>query len=1841
MPGPGGSVGSTQEKIATLIKQRGLIKGKLTRLINYVNSFDPEKDDHCEIKARSSELKSIMDNFETIQTQIEEWDTADGQELIQEDERSSMESKYYTIKGHMEKLLEESSGNLSQQFSSTINNPQDSVISKPRVKLPQLELPMFDGALKEWPTFKNLFMCAVNSANIPILQKFQYLKSSLKGEAAGLISSLLISEENYTKALQILTTRYENKTIIVNHHLKNFINHPTITKNNLKEYLVVLQQSLDSLNALGIPVNTWDVVIIFLITQKLDNSLRAAWEINRKDSKIPEIKELLDFLNLRVTAYELMNDRVIESPKHFFKPLQKVTHVTTTPTSVIPNVQCIMCQGQHYLFKCPTFLEYTVKRRIDFIKSHNLCYNCLQPFNNKHKCSSKRCFTCNGKHHTVIHMENPPRKVNTSMVTHSYTNQSLEQTPRILKPHSVQVHTNTNTPTDLKSNISISQSYPTQDSTHIDRHNTNMQSTSKQDSIQYIQNTHIDSNTTQSAVLFSNATTNHILLSTALIKIQDSAGCWHRARALLDSGSEVNLVTHRLARSLQCKFLPDFHIIQGVGDSSKQTQLCINTNIASNHSDYNINLNFIVMDNITVSLPHNFIDISSWNIPNKQLKHLADPKFYIPADIDILIGAQVFYSLLLSGRISLGNKHPQLIESVLGWIISGPLVVNIPSANNMQISLHLSTQPIEDVLVKFWNQEEITPKSIQTPEEKHCEKLFIDTIHQHNNGHFTVELPILKNRIQELGNSFNTAYRCLLQLEARFQKDPELYTIYKSFIDEYVTLGHAEYINNFQQSDTLPSYFLPHHPVIKPQSRTTKLRVVFNASAKTSTGTSLNDILLEGPNIYNDVLDIIIKFRMYKYVFSCDIIKMFRCIFIKPEQRALQRILWRESKSAPLKCLQLLTVTYGTKSAPYLACRTLRHLAEQNLHNYPLAANVITSDCYMDDCLSGADTIESVRETSKQLVELLDKGGFKLHKWTTNNSNTLDFLPKEQLSCNETYDLSPNNIIKTLGLQWVPSNDTIQIAIPDFKEIKYTKRNVLSTIAQIFDPLGILAPTTIIAKILMQDIWKLNIDWDKIITEDLKNTWLSFHKNLKYLQNIFIPRYHFSDIPKEITIIGFCDSSQKAYGACIYYRATYPNKHATCSLGIAKTRVAPLKTQSLPRLELCGGLLLAKLKDRVVKVLSKFTIHSIYLFTDSSILLHWIRSPYRKVHTYVSHRLMEIIELTDAKSWNYINTKENPADCLTRGIPPQDLQNHTIWWNGPKWLVEDPSNWPIANPPTVSETDYPVELGKAQRDQLVVTTTTKVSQPELNFYEFFHNHSNFTRLVRIMAYVLRFIHHTKNKTRSQTSHLLSLTDWKNAHNLIIRIIQQKRFPKEYTELQNLKSRKLQSTHPHTHTHPYTNSHTHQYTETQNLYTFKNSPLRKHNPFLDDDNIIRIGGRIQHADIPYNQAHPIILPSKDHITTLIVENYHLRLLHSGIQNTLANLRLRYWPLNGRNEVKGVIHRCVRCVRFRAQACEQQMANLPSPRVNLDRAFTHVGVDFSGAIYIRSAMTRNCKYVKGYICLFVCMSSKALHLELVTELTTQAFMCALKRFISRRGICSVIYSDNATNFKGAYNELNELYKMFHSKESYSQIGNYCNINNIKWKFTIPLASHMGGLYESGIKSVKTLLKKHLCNVKLTYELLYTVLVQIEGILNSRPMCTLTDVPNDIACLTPAHFIIGAPITDLPEPSVLNLLENRLSLYQKLTQMKQKFWSQFYKNYLSELQPRSKWLQIKSNLNKGDIVILKEECTPPACWPLGKIVSVNKNKHDNLVRSVVIRTAKGEYTRPINKIVLLPVK
>lgn len=1819
--------------LQSLVIQRGSLKGKLTRISNYVQAFNTLTDDSSNIKVRYDELNSLFEKIENVQNQIEAMDNDTEKVAIHEQERDANEHKFFQTKAAMERILNPASHN------STMNESQYSQAIQPQVKLPQLQLPIFDGAIKEWPVFKNIFKTAVDSCNIPTLHKFQYLKSSLKGEAAGLVSSLIISEANYHKAWDILIKRYENKTIIVNHHLKTFVNYSTITRYNLKDFLVALQQSLDSLRSLDLPIDSWDVILVFLITQKLDNSLRAAWEMSRKETTVPKFNDLLEFLNLRVTAFEMLADKQIDKPSFTQTRMAHLTSVSNT------DAVCSMCNGSHRLHKCPSYLELPIPKRIEFVKAKSLCYNCLQAYQPKHNCSKTSCFTCRGKHHTSIHLDSPPRKVNYTTVAdnsfqqeHAYAqnihnNSNFSQQTQNIPHHSQQTQNiptynlQMNSPsihsysqsTDIPTNTSTYKSHPAHTSqAYQQTHSIDTHAQSQNQPLIPIADVKTASTST---VMFANANAPQVLLSTAVINVRDAAGRWHKARALLDSGSEVNIMSHRIATLLKHKLYYSACDIQGIGNTYKHTQVSATADISSRTNHYNRRLNFVVMDNITVPLPHKFINTQNWNIPSAQASKLADPTFFIPSDIDLLLGAEIFYDILQSGHIRLGDNMPQLIETTLGWVVSGSYIADKRAISLAQVSLFVTLQQTDDLLRRFWEQEEVvTPKKLLSPEQKYCEQLFQDTTIQTESGNYMVNLPILENKFSQLGNSFNTAYRCLLHLESRFQKDKNLHNEYKKFIHEFITLGHAEYITDFNQSTSCnKSFYLPHHAVLRPDSQTTKLRTVFNGSAKTDTGVSLNDVLLEGPNIYNDILDIILRFRLHKYIFTADIVKMFRNIFINPDHRPLQRLLWRDTKSDPLQCIQISTVVYGTKSAPYLACRTLRYLAEKYRERYPLAAECIQLDCYMDDFLSGGQSLEQVNELCTQLIDLLKIANFELHKWSANHSSILEhvhMLDKDANGDNNVYDFTPDCVVKTLGLRWMPSIDNFQIHIPDLKKLKPTKRNMLSQISQIFDPIGFLAPSTILVKILMQDVWKLKLAWDDELPLHIQNTWNEFCNRLNDWRTVKIPRCYFAEIPLTIMLIGFCDSSVKSFGGCLYLHATYNNRQPTCTLIMAKTRVAPIKSQSVPRLELCGALLLSQLTVKFLNATAtKIHISDVILFTDSLVILNWIKTPFsRKLNPFVSHRLREIVDTTKSENWHYVNTRENPADLLTRGVYPDKLPTLKLWWNGPSWLLQDSSTWPLTDPAIPLDLDS-TEL--ASKNCFHVSNKIKKNY----FYEVFKNYSSFGKVVRIIAFVFRFVYKLKNKDNNLPSQLTVL-ELSTANRFIIRMVQEQAFPKELEELQQLRSR--------------TDDENSSNTE---LFTFKHSPLRKLNVFLDNYGLIRAGGRLTQSDIPYNHAHPIILPAKEHITTLIIRHYHIILLHSGTLATLSTIRFKYWPINGRSEVGKVIHRCTRCIRFRAQACGQQMADLPPPRVTLDRPFIHTGVDFSGAIYLRSSMSRNCRYHKAYICLFVCLATKLLHLELVSELTSEAFICALKRLIARRGSCKYLYSDNASNFKGANNELVELNKMFKNDTTYSEIVNYCTMNNIQWKFTIPLASHMGGLYEAGIKSVKALLKRQLCNAKLTYELMYTLLVQVEGILNSRPLCSISDSPNDLEYLTPAHFAIGSAITDLPEPNMLDMNDKRLNMYQKLTQIRQRIWKQFYRNYISELLPRNKWLQSKANLKVGDMIIIKDEATPPSCWPLGKVIAVNVNSQDGLVRSVLIKTVKGEYTRPIHKLILLP--
>lgn len=380
-----------------------------------------------------------------------------------------------------------------------------------------------------------------------------------------------------------------------------------------------------------------------------------------------------------------------------------------------------------------------------------------------------------------------------------------------------------------------------------------------------------------------------------------------------------------------------------------------------------------------------------------------------------------------------------------------------------------------------------------------------------------------------------------------------------------------------------------------------------------------------------------------------------------------------------------------------------------------------------------------------------------------------------------------------------------------------------------------------------------------------------------------------------------------------------------------------------------------------------------------------------------------------------------------------------------------------------------------------------------------------------------------------------------------------------------------------------------------------------NIFLDGSGLVRVGGRLQHANLNYDQKFPLLLPANNFAVDLLIIHEHRRLGHSGPQNVLGNLRRRYWPLSGIRQVKRLIKKCILCHRFNAQFASQLMAPLPLDRVEVSRPFAKTGVDFAGPIATRAYRLRKAPLLKSYLAIFICMVTKAVHLEVVSDLTTEAFIASLRRFIGRRGNPSTIYSDNGTNFVGANNQLRELASFFQSQDNFDYIRTFLSQTEITWKFIPARSPHWAGLWEAAVKSAKSHLTRLLKMSIFTFEELTTIMVQIEAILNSRPLYPLSADPNDLLPLTPGHFIIGSPLTAFPERNVSDIPVNRLTFWEQCTKIQQDFWRRWSVDYLHQLQHGPKWQKSADNLKFGQLVLVRSEDRPPLNWPLARVIEI----------------------------------
>lgn len=419
---------------------------------------------------------------------------------------------------------------------------------------------------------------------------------------------------------------------------------------------------------------------------------------------------------------------------------------------------------------------------------------------------------------------------------------------------------------------------------------------------------------------------------------------------------------------------------------------------------------------------------------------------------------------------------------------------------------------------------------------------------------------------------------------------------------------------------------------------------------------------------------------------------------------------------------------------------------------------------------------------------------------------------------------------------------------------------------------------------------------------------------------------------------------------------------------------------------------------------------------------------------------------------------------------------------------------------------------------------------------------------------------------------------------------------------------------------------------------RRSPLRWYNPLICKDGLLRVGGRLENSEESEGFKHPIILPARHRCTKLIFEQFHFRLLHAGPQLLLASIRQRYWPLGGRNIARAVVHKCLTCSRAKPKLVQQFMGELPAARITVARPFSKTGVDYFGPVYVRPGPRRIA--VKAYVAIFVCMCTKCVHIELVSDLSTEGFLQALRRFTARRGRCTDLYSDNGTNFVGARNRLQELFKLWNDRQHRDQVSKFCADEGINWHFNPPSAPHMGGLWEAAVRSAKHHLLRVVGSNTLMFEDMHTLLVQVEGCLNSRPLTPMSEDPSDLEPLTPAHFLVGSSLQFFPEEDLRAVPANRLRHWQAVQQQLQNFWDRWKREYLCQLQGRSKRWDPPVAIEVGRLVIIHDNNQPPMRWRMGRIINTHPG-NDGVVRVVTIKTASGELRRPVEKISFLPLK
>ena len=1658
--------------------------------------------------------------------------------------------------------------------------------------LPKREIPIFDGNPLKYHSFIKAFENGVERNTSNNCDRLYFLEQYTKGHAKGLVRSCqhIESSRGYVKAKALLKEHYGNEQKVAAAYMERALSWPTIKTEDVKalqEYGLFLRgccnalEDVQYLSDLDTPTNMVEII------KKLPYKLRDRWrcdacDLQERYNRRARFVDIANFVEKQVKiltdpVFGNIQDTVITTKQMKHKPPPRSsirgTSFATTVNRVERTAQpvkatyikppakkiCPCCTGGHTLDVCARLEKMAHKEKIDFLKENGACFRCLCIGHISKNCQRKiSCSKCGLRHPTVLHKD--------SVATAEPAERSIQVT---------------------------------------------------------VDDTLVSSGLTGAGEMDCKL---------PIVPIQVKAKKGNKiilTYAFLDQGSTAVFCTESLKQKLNLSGKRANILLRTMGQEKVVSSYIVpELEVAALEDDSFIELpkayTQLSMPVHKANIPTNK-DLTRW----PYLKHISLPQ--IEAGIELLIGTNVPRAMEPLEVIRSEHNGPYAIRTALGWTVNGPLTGNGGEANYCEQPVTVNRVSIVN-LDELWQQQfkmDFPESAVEEQVGLSREDLrFMDMVTKsakHVNGHYQVALP-LKNPNVSMPNNRKVVEQRQNHLKRRLQRDPVFYREYNTFINDLLGKGYAEKVPDaeLERSDGRV-WYIPHHGVYHPTKG--KLRVVFDCGASYK-GQSLNEELLQGPDLTSSLIGVVTRFRREPVVIMADIEAMFHQVQVPPDDADLLRFLWwsqGDLNQAPCE-YRMKVHLFGATSSPSCANFSLRKCAEDFGHEHKEETVDKLQHCfYVDDCLVAVATEEEALILCHELMSLCAKGGFCLTKWHSNRSEVLKTIPEPRRAKGmEQLDLDREfvPIERVLGVEWCIKSDTFKFKIV-WKDRPLNRRGILSTVSSIYDPLGMLSPLVLTAKRILRDLCRRGVGWDDPIPETVSKEWFKWVQGLHLLDNFELPRclkpLEFGDV---ITaqLHHFCDASEEGYGTVTYLLLQNEHLQMHSAFIMGKARVAPLKTVTIPRMELIAATMASRMDVLWKKELHMSLQESVF-WTDSASVLKYINNESSRFKVFVANRVSEILKSSHPAQWRYVDTASNPADAASRGLKVEAFLKDRLWLTGPPFLCQPETEWPV-NPEPVSH--LPQDDPEVKKTAVV----NAVQAEEDPTTHLIHHYSSWIRLKKAVAWWLKYkewlsscIRKRKRLIANQSEESMqqqrmmeqerctfkgaavlgapTVEDIDKAELAIIQFCQKRKFFEELSCLE----------------------------KGQNVK--KNSHLHKLCPRLEDG-VLRVGGRLSKAALPLESKHPIILAKDLHISTLLLRNIHQEVGHSGRNHMLSKLREKYWMTGASTAIRRVLSKCTICRRLNATPVCQQMADLPTDRLKPDEPpFTCVGVDYFGPIEVRSRRST----VKRYGVLFTCLVLRAIHIEVAPSLDTDSFINALRRFIARRGQVRELRSDNGTNFVGAERELKTTIAQWNQAQVYDVLLQ----KGIKWTFNPPAGSHHGGVWERLIRSVRKVLNSTLKVQRLDEEGLHTVLCEVEAIINSRPITKASTDPNDLEALTPNHLLLLKNQPSLPpgEFQAADLYAQRR--WRQVQYISDLFWKRWTKEYLPLLQERQRWTGVQRNLVAGDLVLLMDSTAPRNSWIMGRVLQTFPDRK-GFVRQIRIKTRTSCLDRPISKVCLL---